>query len=81
MRNGAECWQGTAAGLDADPSVLRQIIIDKYPAAGQYVRFLLQNNMRRQWADGLRSYTTGNQTARCCQYGKRKKGSRYSKTK
>lgn len=40
MRDGAERRQA-AAGLDADPPVLRQIIIDKYPAAGQYVRFLL----------------------------------------
>lgn len=44
MRNGAECGQRAAAWLDADSSVLRQIIIDKYPAAGQYVRLLLQNN-------------------------------------
>lgn len=40
MRDRAERGQA-AAGLDADPPVLRQIIIDKYPAAGQYVRFLL----------------------------------------
>lgn len=45
MRYGAECGQGAAARLHADPSVLRQIIIDKYPATGQYVRLLLQNNM------------------------------------
>lgn len=45
MRRGAERRQGRAAGLDADPPVFRQIIIDKYPAARQYVRFLLQNNM------------------------------------
>lgn len=41
MRYGAECRQRAAAGLDADPSVLRQIIIDKNPAAGQYVCLLL----------------------------------------
>lgn len=45
MRYRAESGQGAAARLHADPSVLRQIIIDKYPATGQYVRLLLQNNM------------------------------------
>lgn len=44
MRYGAEGGQRAAAWLDADSSVLRQIIIDKYPAAGQYVRLLLENN-------------------------------------
>ncbi|KPJ19560.1 hypothetical protein RR48_05946 [Papilio machaon] len=41
MRYGTECRQGAAAGLHADPPVFRQIIIDKYPTAGQYVRLLL----------------------------------------
>lgn len=45
MRYRAESGQGAATRLHADPSVLRQIIIDKYPATGQYVRLLLQNNM------------------------------------
>ncbi|CAG4981189.1 unnamed protein product [Colias eurytheme] len=44
MRNWAEGWYGTAAGLHADSPVLRQIIIDKNPAASQYVRLLLENN-------------------------------------
>lgn len=42
MRCGAERGQGAAPGLHADPPVLCQIIIDKYPAAGQYIRLLLQ---------------------------------------
>lgn len=46
MGNRAEGGQGATSGLYADPPVFRQIIIDKYPAAGQYVRFLLQNNIR-----------------------------------
>lgn len=45
MRYRAESGQGAPAWLHADPSVLRQIIIDKYPATGQYVRLLLENNM------------------------------------
>lgn len=45
MRYRAEGGQWAAAWLHADPSVLRQIIIDKYPATGQYVRLLLQNNI------------------------------------
>lgn len=46
MRYGAERGNGAAAGLHADPPVLRQIIIDKYPAAGQNVRLLLQTTRR-----------------------------------
>lgn len=49
MRYRAESGQGAPARLHADSSVLRQIIIDKYPAAGQYVRLLLQNNMTDVW--------------------------------
>lgn len=45
MRYWAEGGQWASARLHADPSVLRQIIIDKYPATGQYVRLLLQNNI------------------------------------
>lgn len=41
MGYGAEGGQGAAARLYADSSVLRQIIIDKYSATGQYVRLLL----------------------------------------
>lgn len=78
MRRGAERRQGRAAGLDADPPVFRQIIIDKYPAARQYVRFLLQNNMTHASVTSAPrplatiQYTTSNKTARCCQCTKRK---------
>lgn len=75
MRDGTERRNRAAAGLHADPPVLRQIIIDKNPAAGQYVRLLLENNGRVSRAVGPparpgRATTRGSKQLLCGQLKK-----------